>query len=80
MIEQLTPSFQFVCDRCGKKQPMKGDMVVHKHNVFFYHHQVLKDRTVAKGEICEECLKDFCELAESFFDELNKTEKGGEAE
>lgn len=74
MIVQLNPSYLFVCDRCGKKQPLK---VEHKHDVFFTHHQILEERTVAKGEICDECLKDFCELAESFFDDLNKTKDDG---
>ncbi len=78
MIEQLTPSYQFVCDRCGKKQPIKGDVIMEKHDVFFTHHQILKEKTVAKGEICQGCLKDFYELAESFFSDLNNTEKGGE--
>lgn len=76
MIEQLTPSFRFTCDRCGKKYDGKeGEMPT------WFSISFSSSYTCNKyGEVCEECHKDFCELAESFFDELNKTEKGGTEE
>lgn len=73
MIEQLTPSFRFICDRCGKKYDGKNGEMPTRFFISFSCSSFPNEH----GEVCEECYKDFCELAESFFDDLNKTEKGG---
>lgn len=62
---------RYVCDRCGK-DVLGGQFfdVCFKHgkkNCFATEYE--------RGEVCEECHKDFIELAESFFDELNKGEQ-----
>ena len=74
MIEQLTPSFRFVCDRCGKEQRFTEHRKFPTFHVSFW----AKLAQEQHGEVCGDCFKDFCELAESFFDDLNKTEGGGE--
>lgn len=67
MIEQLTPSYRFICDRCGKIQDGEKEEItvypVNFGNGF---------RSRRNGEICSDCYNDFCELAENFFDEVNK--------
>lgn len=76
MIERITPSFRFTCDRCGKEQTYTDKKQFPTYHVSFG----ARLSQVKYGEICPNCYKDFCELAESFFDELNKTEKGGAEE
>lgn len=80
MIETKT-TYRIVCDRCGKEQHRKEYESVKIRSISFTCHDItLRARHIKEGDVCEECFKDFCELAESFFDDLNKTEKGGEAE
>ena len=76
MIEQLTPSFRFTCDRCGKEQRYTYNKKFPTYHVSFWS-KLAQEQC---GEVCPNCYKDFIELAESFFDELNKTEKGGTEE
>lgn len=73
-------SYEFVCDRCGKKEYLSEcDAPAKAKNVTFVRGVVCGIQIEEKaGDVCEECFKDFCELAESFFDPLNK--EGGEGD
>ena len=69
----------FICDRCGKELPNGG-----VRTVLFRH--VKSDMnigelcTAGRGDVCKECLQDFCDIAESFFDDLNKEATDGKAD
>lgn len=76
MIEVIC---RYICDRCGKEFLSCEDYNDKSQFVSFTHGKYAQNAETFKyGLVCEECYKDFCELAESFFDDLNKTEKGGE--
>lgn len=71
--------YVYICDRCGKEvQNGKFRTILFRH--------VKSDRnigelcTAGRGDVCKECLQDFCDIAESFFDELNKEAADGKAE
>ena len=66
MIVQLTPSFKFICDRCGAEEYH----ITGSHEIGFEN-----GMKITRGQVCEKCYKDFVELAENFFDEANKQEK-----
>lgn len=74
MIEKLTPDFRFICDRCGKVQESIDPDSLRIKYVSFSDNPL----SYRGGEVCEECHNDFCELINNFFDEVNKTEEGGE--
>ena len=75
----IEATYRFTCDRCGKEFATRAEHDLKAHRVEFGCQQGFENsRAVKCGQVCEECFKDFCELAESFFDDLNKTEKGGE--
>lgn len=76
MITQLTPSFKFICDRCGKEEftDEYGEGVkiydvafTDKTNITL---RQIKD--ITQGQVCGKCYTDFTELANLFFDEVNK--------
>ena len=71
MIEQITPSFRFTCDRCGKEQLFRAGSPIERYTVRF--EKGIHDGTI-KGDICDECYNDFCVLADNFFDEVNRDE------
>ena len=71
MIEQLTPKYKFICDRCGKETYFDGE--VQKFVVEFLNiESPLLTPIRIKGEVCYRCCKDFYELAGNFFNEVNK--------
>lgn len=73
MIVQLSPKYKFVCDRCGKEEFPNDDgyMSVH-HEVTFAEDMLMGRRFKKTGQICEGCHNDFIQLAENFFDEVNR--------
>jgi hypothetical protein len=77
MVEVI---YRFSCDRCGKKVESEANYPEAIHDVAFREITIPKaTRTVKGGTVCEECFKAFLELAESFFDDLNKGEEDGKA-
>lgn len=67
MIERLLPSYRFICDRCGKIcDGEEGEIKAYPVN--FWN----GSRSRREGEICSDCYNDFCDLADNFFDEVNK--------
>lgn len=74
MIEQITPSYKFICDRCGKEVIVNIGDTDPKHDVIFKHTRSMKIFR-REGQICEDCAKEFQELAENFFSEVNKENK-----
>lgn len=66
MIEQLTPSYKFTCDRCGKA--ILADEIEYNEVKFVY--SVFSNAKT--GQVCKDCYNDFKELADNFFDEANK--------
>lgn len=71
MIEQLTPSYRFVCDRCGTEQFGNENNELGAYPISFSNNF----RVVRIGVVCHNCYTDFCEIAENFFDEVNKDER-----
>ena len=71
MIKQLTPKYLFICDRCGREE-YKEDDVPEFQVDFVERSSVFELPTRTKGEVCYNCYKDFCEIAENFFNEVNK--------
>lgn len=78
MIVELTPRIKFVCDRCGKEEfpDERGD--IHPHNVMFK--EIIPTYITKEGAVCKDCLAEFWEFADNFFDEVNKekADEGGE--
>jgi hypothetical protein len=74
MIVQLTPDIKFVCDRCGKEEfpNEKGELVLHPEVMFSETGAIMTKSKRKKGEVCADCLAEFWEFAENFFDEVNK--------
>lgn len=79
MIVQLSPQFKFVCERCGKEILIQDSRYIHTvgKEVKFTEgtNDLFKMPKEKNGCVCDECLEDFRNLAENFFDEVNK---GGE--
>lgn len=73
MFVKLTPDCKFVCDRCGKEaySDESGHIMEWVHAVKF----CTANGEAASGEVCHKCFSDFRELAENFFDEVNKHEE-----
>lgn len=79
MIVQLSPSYKFVCDRCGK------ELFPEHHEIRGIHEIVFTERGISRirrteGEVCEDCYNDFWEVADNFFHEVNREERNGGAE
>lgn len=72
MITRLTQQFKVTCDRCGKETFCDEINPPLVYEVAFCTNENI--RTYRSGHICSECRKDFCEIAENFFDEVNKDE------
>lgn len=78
MMVRLTPKYKFVCDRCGKEwfDPEDAEGTpVEIHKVEFVKNglgQLLGK--VKEGEVCTACATEFWELANNFFDEVNKAQ------
>jgi hypothetical protein len=62
-----------VCDRCGKEWFGDEEGPVEVHNVEFMEDFGFK-HVNKQGQICKACLTEFWELANNFFDEVNKGE------
>jgi hypothetical protein len=76
MIVELSPKYKFVCERCGKEKFPDGEHGISGiYEVAFEDRSMLRERDIKKGSICEECFAEFCELANNFFDEVNKEKK-----
>lgn len=73
MFEQITPIYKFTCDRCGREQ-LSGDEGVRVYRIKFEDKTDIFKTISKEGEVCEECHKDFVELSQNFFDEVNKNE------
>lgn len=74
MIERITPIYKFVCDRCGKQVLVHENERDPQHCISFTEASIFK--TVRKeGQVCDACLKDFLELADNFFNEVNKNDE-----
>lgn len=73
MVVKLTPEYKFVCDRCGHEiYPGEDGLLMETtHEAKFF----TDVRQVASGSVCHKCFSDFRELAENFFDEVNKHEE-----
>ncbi|MBO5715238.1 MAG: hypothetical protein J6S23_02450 [Clostridia bacterium] len=74
MIVQLSPKYKFVCDRCGKEffPDSEGDVGGIHRVAFLKDTDILFGDRKVSGDICEECHKEFVEIAENFFNEVNK--------
>lgn len=74
MIVELTPRMKFVCDRCGKEEfpNEKGELIIHPTVVFEVHKSMISLPNRKQGQVCMNCLADFRDFAENFFDEVNK--------
>jgi hypothetical protein len=75
MIEVLTRRFRVVCDRCGKE--WQADETQTSSGLFpvvFAEEDaaLIYGKRMARGGVCEECYNDFREIAENFFDEVNR--------
>ena len=71
MIEQLTPKYKFICDRCGKERYVEDN--IPEFEVAFVSQKGLSLAPIAvKGQVCYWCYKDFFEIAGNFFDKVNK--------
>lgn len=73
MITRLTQEYKITCDRCGKETFSDELERGHDyHRVSFvadYPHLATKTH-----DVCSACYKDFIELSQCFFDEVNKDE------
>jgi hypothetical protein len=76
MIVQLSPKYKFVCDRCGKEifPDSEGGFPGVHHVAFLKDTDFLYGDKKKSGDICDECHKEFVEIADNFFDETNKEE------
>lgn len=68
MIERLNPEYCFTCDRCGAVEFGNEEKVIYAYPINFSNDA----RAVNMGVVCRNCYTDFCEIAENFFDEVNK--------
>ena len=74
MIVKLTPEAKFVCDRCGKEQFPKTDGYFEDgsiREVSFLDNRIFRESRKA-GQVCASCFDEFLEIANNFFDEVNK--------
>jgi hypothetical protein len=73
MIVKLSAVYKFVCDRCGKEMfPDENGCIEGVCEVTFTARGQIKDIDIKKGQICEECFAEFCEIANNFFDDVNR--------
>ena len=63
-----------ICDRCGKEEFLDDVWLDAPKIEFVSKESVYKCATRKRGEVCADCYKDFLELAENFFDEVNKND------
>lgn len=77
MITPINRQYKITCERCGKTEYADADHDL-KPLAMGYKRVSFADevRTLKKGDVCNECYKEFCELAENFFDEVNKENEG----
>lgn len=73
MIVKLTPSMKFVCDRCGKEEyPNEDGYIEAPHEVRFVEDRLDVRNKFKAGQVCQNCFDEFWEIANNFFDEVNK--------
>ena len=71
MLVRLSPRYRFVCDHCGIEAFAESYGEVPCHKVVFVEDGLTKVKS-KKGEVCNECATAFWEIANNFFDEVNK--------
>ena len=75
MIVKLTPDIKFVCDRCGREEyPDENGYMEIPRTVMFVEERFPSRNKNKEGQICKICNDEFWELANNFFDEVNKNE------
>lgn len=74
MRVRITPKYKFVCDRCGKEEFLdnEDEYIEYPTVTFSKQTSIVQMPIKTEGEVCEDCLAEFWELAENFFDEVNK--------
>ena len=74
MKVRLTPKYKFVCDRCGKEEFLaeEDEYIEYPTVTFQKYTSIVKMPSKKEGQVCADCLTEFWELAENFFDEVNK--------
>ena len=74
MFERLTPNWLFICDRCGKEMRVddRGEDSGVYTVEFSCGFSMARNPGTRKGDVCEDCKKDFLEIAANFFDEVNR--------
>lgn len=70
MITRLTQRYKVTCDRCGRETYCDETRPTIIHEVVFGEHSL--NLPYRSGHACDECYKDFCEIAELFFNESNR--------
>lgn len=75
MVTRLTQKYKITCDRCGKTEICDEFSNTNMgYNIVQFGTEL---RTVAKGEVCDDCYEDFLEIAKNFFDEVNRVNEDG---
>lgn len=79
MVITTTKQFKVVCERCGKTEyaddkPENYNKLLAMGYVEVKFSDTIK--TVKQGGVCQECYEEFCELAQNFFDDVNKENEG----
>ena len=79
MKVRLTPEYKFVCDRCGKEEFLDEEDVFIEYPTVTFSKQtsIIQMPIKMEGQVCADCLTEFWELAENFFDEVNKEGREG---
>ena len=67
MITRLTQRYKVTCDRCGKEEFCDETNPTNLRLAEF-NNTISK---IASGNVCENCYKDFCEIADNFFNDVN---------
>lgn len=74
MVTRLTQKYEVSCDRCGKTEFC--DEFSHSNMGYNTVQFSTELRIISKGDVCDDCYKDFLEIAENFFDKVNRENEG----
>ena len=74
MIVRLKPEYKFVCDRCGKEEfpNENNEFRIFPTVTFQKRTSIVQMPCKREAQVCDNCLAEFWEFAENFFDEVNK--------